>query len=182
MSKVLVILAPGFEEIEAVTIIDLLRRVSIEVVIAGLEKESVTGSHSISINCDVYYTDVKIDDYDFLILPGGQPGTNNLKDNSTIIDWLQKFKTENKQIAAICAAPLVLKKASIIENINITSYPAEKSNFPSDYYVEKNVVKDKNVITSRGVGTAIEFALELVNTIKGKKIRDELASKILWND
>lgn len=182
MSKVLVILAPGFEEIEAVTIIDLLRRVSIEVVIAGLEKEFVTGSHNISINSDLYYKDVTIDDYSFLILPGGQPGTNNLKDNSTIIEWLQKFKKENKQIAAICAAPLALKKAGIIDNINITSYPTEKSDFPSDYYVETNIANDNNIITSRGVGTAIEFALELVNTIKGKKIRDDLASKILWND
>jgi len=180
MSKVLVLLSPGFEEIEAVTIIDILRRGEIEVVVAGLEKENVTGSHNISINCDIFYKDVKINDFDFLILPGGQPGTNNLKSNPVVIEWLQMFNKENKIIGAICAAPNVLKEASIVDRVKITSYPAEKDNFESKYYSEQNVVKDKNIITSRGVGTAIDFALELVNNIKGKNVRDELAAKILW--
>lgn len=180
MSKVLVLLSPGFEEIEAVTIIDILRRGEIEVVVAGLEKESVTGSHRISINCDVFYKDVKINDFDFLVLPGGQPGTNNMKTNPVVLEWLQKFDKENKLIGAICAAPTVLKKANIIENVKVTSYPAEKDNFENNYYSDQNVVRDKNIITSRGVGTAIDFALELVNIIRGEKIRDELASKILW--
>ena len=180
MSKVLVFLAPGFEEIEAVTIIDILCRGEIKVVVAGLEKESVTGSHNISIKCDIFYKDLNIDEFDFLVLPGGQPGTNNLKANPTIIEWLKKFNNEKKMIGAICAAPIVLKEANIINSIKITSYPAEMKNFDTENYSEQNVVKDKNIITSRGVGTAIEFALELVNSIKGKNVRDDIAAKILW--
>ena len=180
MSKVLVLLSPGFEEIEAVTIIDILRRADIDVTVAGLEKEMVTGSHNISIKSDVFYKDVNIDDFELLVLPGGQPGTNNMKANPIIIDWLHKFDRENKNVAAICAAPIVLKEANIIEKIAVTSYPTEKGNFNVDYYSEKFVVIDKNIITSRGVGTAIDFALELVNIIKGKNVRDNLATKILW--
>ena len=181
MSKVLVLLSPGFEEIEAVTIIDILRRAEIDVTTAGLEKNIVTGSHSISIKCDMYYKNVKIEDFDLLVLPGGQPGTNNMKSNSTVLEWLQKIKVENKKIAAICAAPTVLEKAKIIDTVKVTSYPSEKDKFDSNYYSEDVVVVDKNIITSRGVGTAIDFSLEIVNIIKGKEIRDELASKILWN-
>lgn len=179
MSKVLVLLSPGFEEIEAITIIDILRRSDIKVVVAGLEKEKITGSHKISINCDIYYKNINIDDFDFLVLPGGQPGTNNLKKNPTVIEWIQKFNNENKSIGAICAAPIVLKKANIIKNVKVTSYPAEKYIFDTDFYSDQKVVIDKNIITSRGVGTSLDFALELVKIIKGKSVRDDLATKIL---
>lgn len=179
-SKVLVLLAPGFEEIEAVTIIDILRRAEIDVTIAGLEKNMVEGSHQISIKADTYYKSIEIDEYDFIILPGGQPGTNNLKLNQTIIEWLQKFKNEDKMIGAICAAPIVLKEANISQGIRLTSYPAEKNQFDEKFYSENKVVFDQNIITSRGVGTAIDFSLELVKLIMGKNTRDELAEKILW--
>ena len=181
MSKVLVLLSPGFEEIEAVTIIDILRRAEIDTTIAGLKKEVVKGSHDISVKPDIYYKDINVNDYDFLILPGGQPGTDNLKSNPTVIEWLQKFNNENKGIAAICAAPTVLEKANVIENVKITSYPSEKEIFDADFYCEEKVVKDKNIITSRGVGTAIDFSLKLVEIINGSNSKDELASKILWN-
>ena len=180
MSKVLVLLSPGFEEIEAVTIIDILRRADIDVMVSGLEKDMVTGSHNISVKCDEYYKDINIKEYKYIVLPGRQPGTNNLKSNPKVIEWLQKFSKDNKIIAAICAAPTVLAKADIIEKIKITSYPAEKDKFNSEYYSEEIVVRDKNIITSRGVGTAIDFSLKLVEIIKGKKVKDELALKILW--
>jgi 4-methyl-5(b-hydroxyethyl)-thiazole monophosphate biosynthesis len=179
-SKVIVLLAPGFEEIEAVAIIDILRRAEIDVTIAGLEKNMVEGSHQISIKSDAYFKSIEINEYDFLILPGGQPGTNNLKSNQIIIEWLKKFSNENKMIGAICAAPIILKEANIIQGIRLTSYPAEKKQFDEKLYSEEKVVLDKNIITSRGVGTAIDFSLELVELIKGRKTRDELAQKILW--
>lgn len=182
MSKVLIPLATGFEEIEAVTIIDLLRRAEIDLTVVGLEQNAVTGSHQISIKGDIYYKDIIIDEYDCLVLPGGQPGSNNLKENEIIIDWIKKFSKKNKLIAAICAAPTVLNAAGILEGKNITSYPSEKTKFQNSNYLEQNVVKDANVVTSRGVGTAIEFALEIVIILKGKKVRDELASKILWRN
>ncbi|MFC2088576.1 DJ-1 family glyoxalase III [Calditrichota bacterium] len=180
MSKVLIPLAPGFEEIEAVTIIDLLRRAEIDVTVVGLEKSMVTGSHQISIKCDTYMKDVNINEYDVLILPGGQPGTNNLKDNETIISWIKKFSQNDQLLGAICAAPTVLNAAEILKGKNVTSYPSEKAIFQNSNYLENNVVKYGNVITSRGVGTAIEFALEVVNIIKGKIVRDDLAARILW--
>lgn len=180
MTKTLVLLSPGFEEIEAITIIDILRRADIEVVVAGLEKNLVMGSHQVSVNCDVYYKDIDIDDFEYLVLPGGQPGTNNLMANETILKWIKHFSENNKFLGAICAAPLVLNAAKVLTDKKVTSYPTEKQAFKSSTYLEKNVVIDENIITSRGVGTAIEFSLELVKIIKGKKVRDELASKILW--
>jgi len=101
MSKVLVLLSPGFEEIEAVTIIDILRRAGIDVIVAGLEKDMVTGSHNISVKCDQYYKEININEYEYIVLPGGQPGTDNLKSNPKVIEWLQKFSKDNKNIAAI---------------------------------------------------------------------------------
>ena len=180
MCKVLIPLASGFEEIEAVTIIDLLRRAEINVVVAGLEKNSVVGSHQISVNCDIYYKDINIDEFDYLVLPGGQPGTNNLKSSKTILSWIQHFTQNNKFLGAICAAPVVLNAAKVIEDKKITSYPTEKSIFKNSIYVDHNVVVDENIITSRGVGTAIEFSLELVQIIKGKQVRNDLSAKILW--
>lgn len=173
-------LAPGFEEIEAVTIIDLLRRAEINVTVAGLVKGSVEGSHGISILADVNYKEINPDDYDYLILPGGQPGTNNLKANQQVLDSVRKFRNENKLIAAICAAPTVLHEAGILDNKKVTSYPSEKEVFTSSKYVDSPVVKDENIVTSRGVGTAIDFTLDLIGEIMGNETRQEIADRILW--
>jgi len=180
VSKALVYLSPGFEEIEAVTIIDLLRRAKIEVVIAGLDKGPVSGSHNISILSDMFHEDVDPDEFDLLVLPGGQPGTNNLKNDQKVLESIKKFKRDNKLIGAICAAPTVLWEAGILENKKVTSYPSEKDTFSSSIYEESPVVKDDNIITSRGVGTAIDFALDLIGEIKGDAVKRETADKILW--
>jgi 4-methyl-5(b-hydroxyethyl)-thiazole monophosphate biosynthesis len=180
MDKVLVFLAPGFEEIEAVTVIDLLRRADIDVTVAGLEHGSITGSHGISLLPDDHYESINPDDYKYLVLPGGQPGTNNLKSNPVVLDTVKKFKKENKLVGAICAAPTVLNEANILDNKKVTSYPTEKDSFSSSIYEESSVVKDDNIITSRGVGTAIDFALELISEIKGIEVKQDIAKKILW--
>jgi 4-methyl-5(b-hydroxyethyl)-thiazole monophosphate biosynthesis len=180
MSQVLVCLAPGFEEIEAITIIDLLRRAEIDVTIAGLEKGAITGSHNISVESDIFIDEIKSDQYDMVVLPGGQPGTNNLKASNKVLAIVKDFREKNKYIGAICAAPTVLAKAEILENTSVTSYPAEKSVFDKTDYKETNVVRDGKMITSRGVGTAIEFALELVEILKGVEVRKNLSEKILW--
>jgi len=180
MNGVLIYLAPGFEEIEAVTIIDLLRRADIDVTVAGLEEGAVTGSHGISIQSDVYYEDINPDEFDYMVLPGGQPGTNNLKQNLKVLDSLKKFRTENKLIGAICAAPIVLHEAGILEGKKVTSYPSEEKVFNTSIYQSSAVVKDDNIITSRGVGTAIDFALDLIGEIKGEKVKQETAARILY--
>jgi 4-methyl-5(b-hydroxyethyl)-thiazole monophosphate biosynthesis len=180
MNRVLLYLAPGFEEIEAVTIIDLLRRAGIEVTVAGLEDGFIKGSHGISVLSDMYYEKIDLDKYDCLVLPGGQPGTNNLKKNRKVIETIKKFKRENKLIGAICAAPLALQEAGILDNKRVTSYPSEKNVFTSAIYDESSVVKDHNIVTSRGVGTAIDFALNLIGEIQGEDSKQKIAGKILW--
>ncbi len=180
MSKVIIIIAPGFEEIEAVTIIDLLRRGGVNVTVAGLERLVIKGSHDISIIPDVFYKDVKADDFDMLILPGGQPGTNNLKSNQDVLHLVKKFFSSRKKLAAICAAPAVLNAAGITNNLKLTSYPSEKSSLKNSIYLENNVVKDKNVITSRGIGTAIEFSLKLIEELEGPDAAENVRKKILF--
>lgn len=180
MKKVLVFLASGFEEIEAVTIIDLLRRADVAVTVAGLEKGIITGSHGISMGCDVFIEDIDSTQFDMLVLPGGQPGTNNLKASENVLAMVRQFNKDNKMIAAICAAPTVLAEAGVLENKRVTSYPSEKSVFNFFEYMESDVVRDGNIVTSRGVGTAISFALELVEILKGAEVKKELAEKILW--
>jgi len=180
MKSALVLLAPGFEEIEAVTIIDILRRASILVTVAGLEYPLVTGSHSIVIQPDVFYKDVDATDFDVLILPGGQPGSTNLKNDPLVLEWVQNRFMAGKALAAICAAPTVFHAAGITNQITVTSYPSEQNVFEAAHYSEQSVVKDHGVITSRGVGTAILFALELVAELAGKETAQTIKDKILW--
>lgn len=180
MDKVLVLLAPGFEEIEAVTIIDILRRAEIEVTVAALNADLVTGSHKITIKPDVYYHDVDESLYTLLVLPGGQPGSTNLKNNPLIRKWIQRRKKQGRLNAAICAAPTVFAAAGVAGNLKITSYPAEAGQFKESTYVELDVVEDGGLITSRAVGTAIPFALYLVSRLKGKALAEEIRTKILY--
>ena len=180
MNKVLIVLANGFEEVEALTVVDLLRRVDLKVTIAGLEKEFVTGSHDITVQCDCYYLDIEENQYDCLILPGGQPGTNNLKANAKVFEWVQSFAASGRLIAAICAAPIVLHKTGILAGKKVTSFPSEREVFKESTYLEEAVVQDGNIITSRGLGTAIRFALKIVENMKGEETADQLAKRILY--
>ena len=180
MASALELLAPGFEEIEAITIIDLLRRASIKVMVAGLVKESVQGSHDIIIKPDAFYKQVKHNEYDILILPGGQPGTNNLKEDNTVLDWVRQRHNSNQLIAAICAAPKVLEAAGITSGFKLTSFPSEKAVFDPQYYSEKNVVIDRHIITSRGVGTAIDFTLAIISVLKNPECAEDLRKRILY--
>jgi 4-methyl-5(b-hydroxyethyl)-thiazole monophosphate biosynthesis len=177
--SVLAILAEGFEEIEAVTIIDLLRRADIQVTVAGLGAQKITGSHQIIIQCDVQLEDVNTDQFTHLFLPGGQPGSTNLKNNKTVLEFIRSFNKSQKTIGAICAAPTVLHEAGIVKNRKITSFPAEKEIFVDSIYMEEDIVHDGNIITSRGVGTAIKFALYMIGIIAGNKTSRELAQRIL---
>ncbi len=181
MATAVVILSPGFEEIEAVTIIDILRRGGVEVTVAGLEEGLIKGSHGIPIKADVYYRNIEGSSFDMLILPGGQPGTENLKKDAHLLKWVEECFRHNGKIAAICAAPTVLQKAGVAKGLKITSYPTEKLNFTDSDYREESVVKDGNIITSRGVGTAIEFSLALVSELCGVEKANEVKEKILFH-
>ncbi len=180
MPKALVVLAPGFEEIEAVSIIDILRRGEIDVTVAGLTAGAITGSHDITIVPDTVLDKVDHHVFDILVLPGGQPGTNNLKADDRLLQWIRE-RFENKQkIAAICAAPTVLHRAGITDHLELTSYPSEKEVFTNSKYLEQPVVKDGQVITSRGVGTALAFGLAIIEELQGREKAQTVAERILF--
>jgi 4-methyl-5(b-hydroxyethyl)-thiazole monophosphate biosynthesis len=161
--RLIVPLAEGFEEIEAVAIIDVLRRANIKVDIVGVEDEIVAGRNGIKILCDKIISDVKPEDYDGIVLPGGNPGYKNLENNQQVINFIKYFNSKGKIIAAICAAPTILEKIGILEGKKATCFPSMKDKIRN--FVDEKVVVDDNIITSQGPGTAIEFALEIVKLL-----------------
>jgi len=181
MKKVMIPLGEGFEEIEAVTNIDVFRRAGLEVVTAGLGKREVEGDHGIKIEADLLLKDVDINELDAIVLPGGMPGAENLRNNDKLVWLISELDQREGLVAAICAAPMVLDKAGVIEGKNATSYPGFARKMPSCNYTEERVVRDGNVITGRGPGVAMEFALEVVRYLVGHDKVDELKDEMLTN-
>lgn len=178
--KAAVILATGFEEIEAINIIDILRRGDIECLSVGLDRRKVDGAHNITIYADIVLDDLNVDEFDMIILPGGLPGADNLVNSEKLIDILHSFDANNKHIGAICAAPFVLSKADLIKN-SYTCYPGfEKKVDKNGYIPNQNVVRDHNIMTSRGPATAMEFALEILRELKGEKTYNEIKEGLLF--
>ena len=179
MKKVAVFLAPGFEEIEAVIPIDVLRRAEVEVIVAGLQPGPVTGSHGITIQPDATIEEVRPEDVDMVVLPGGLPGTDNLREDGRVREFIRKMDEAGKYTCAICAAPTVLKAAGVVRGRALTSHPAVKQDLARLNYREDRVVVHGSMVTSRGPGTAMEFALELVRLLEGEQKADELATFML---
>ncbi len=170
MPRVLIPLAQGCEELEAVTIIDLLRRAEIEVITASLDVSPVTASRGTVLLADAQLEVVKNDNFEMIVLPGGLPGADNLNNNETVHKLLQQFNADKRWIAAICAAPKVLASAGLLNNKKITSFPGalEDYDIPGLVYSTDPVVIDENIITSRGPGTAMDFALSLIVLLLGE--------------
>ncbi|MDD3225047.1 MAG: DJ-1/PfpI family protein [Clostridium sp.] len=181
MSKVLLFLADGFEEIEALTVVDVLRRADIKCDMCSIKDEFVDGTHGIKVKADLNLNGVKTEEYDAVVLPGGMPGAENLRQNKSVIETVKKFNEDKKIVAAICAAPIVLNEAGIIKNKVITSYPDFKDKLTCKKYVEEKVFEDGNIITSRGPATAIYFALKLVEKIDCLKTSEKIKSEMLLN-
>jgi 4-methyl-5(b-hydroxyethyl)-thiazole monophosphate biosynthesis len=181
MARVLVPLAAGCEELEAVTIIDLLRRAGIEVVTAGLQPGIVKASRGTQLVPDAVLDSVLDDDFDMIVLPGGMPGAQHLKEDPRIIALLKKMAEQGKYTAAICAAPAVLAEAGLLAGKRATSYPGflDKIEVPGMAYLKEAVVADGKVLTSRGPGTAMDFALALIETLSGKAKRDEVEAGLV---
>ena len=165
MAKVAVILANGFEEIEALTVVDVLRRANISCDMVGFE-EQVTGSHDIQVTADRVF-DGDLSDYDLLVLPGGMPGSANLRDNQALISEIQAFNQEGKKISAICAAPIALHQAGVLKDKHFTCYDGVQEQITDGIYQKETVVVDGNLTTSRGPSTALAFAYELVDQLGG---------------
>lgn len=170
MSRVLVPLADGFEEIEAISIIDVLRRGDIEVLTASLgEKSEIKGAHNVIVLTDMQIKDVDVESLDMIVLPGGWGGTVALRDDANVARILKEMDSRGKNIGAICAAPLVLESAGVLKH-NYTCYPTIEEQIREDgFNNEKMVVEDANVMTSRGPATAICFGLQIVKKLKGEE-------------
>ncbi|MBR3561665.1 MAG: DJ-1/PfpI family protein [Oscillospiraceae bacterium] len=181
MKKTVMLFANGFEEVEALTVVDLLRRAEIVCDIVALDgAATVTGSHNITVSADKAFADVTVDAYDALLLPGGQPGTTNLGNDNRVLALLRAFHDAGKLTAAICAAPTVLAKAGLLEGRRATCYPGLEGKLTGAAASTEHVVEDGAVITSRGVGTAIPFALSLVAYLDSQERADALAKSIVY--
>jgi 4-methyl-5(b-hydroxyethyl)-thiazole monophosphate biosynthesis len=174
MPKVLVPLAQGCEEIEAVTVIDILRRAGITVVSAGLDDQPVRASRGVTLVPDTTLDAALEHGFDMIVLPGGQPGTNNLKADQRIIELLQKMSRQGKYVTAICAAPSVLAGAGLLDGKQATGFPGSLDPYPQVMQQRTAVAEDNKLITSRGPGTAMDFALTLVERLAGKAKRQEV--------
>ncbi|MCR5452993.1 MAG: DJ-1/PfpI family protein [Lachnospiraceae bacterium] len=181
MSKYAIMIANGCEEVEALTVVDLLRRAGIELDMVNIhDKNEVTSSHNITFQTDVMLSGVEATDYEGIILPGGLMGTNNLKANEKVLKLLTALDSKGRLVAAICAAPTVLGEAGVLVGKKATCYPGCEKDLTGAVYYDEKVVVDGNTITSRGVGTAIPFALELIAYIIGKDKADEIAKGIVY--
>lgn len=183
MTNVAIFLAEGYEEIEAVTVIDVLRRADINVKIVGLSSGNVEGAHLIKIVPEGTIDDLDINDFDALIIPGGNPGYKNLRNDSRVISLIKEAYESQKIIAAICAAPSVLSYAGILNGKNSTIYPGMEKELEKggSNPIQDLVVIDDNIITSRGPATALPFALKIVEKLVGKQIAESVRKKTLMN-
>jgi len=182
--KIIVFLAEGFEEVEALTVVDYLRRKDITVdMISITEEKKVKGSHDIIVAADKVLSELKeVDSYEGAVIPGGLPGATNLRDNETVIHTMKTLNKKDKLVAAICAGPIVLERAEVIEGRRITSYPGFEEELKGGIYVEENVVRDGNMITARGPALAVDFAIEIVDYLLGEEKAKELKAGILYKE
>lgn len=181
MNRVLIPLAHGCEELEAITVIDLLRRAGIDVITAGLDPGVVQCSHGTRLVPDRHLDEVMGEDFDMIVLPGGLPGSTNLDADDRIHQILARHKAEDRFAAAICAAPKVLANAGLLQGKSATAYPGvlQIADFPELDLLTVPVVVDGKTITSRGPGTAMDFALQLIECLEGKTRRDEVETALV---
>ncbi|MBN1695924.1 MAG: DJ-1/PfpI family protein [Spirochaetales bacterium] len=179
MAKAALLLAEGFEEVEAVTPADFLNRAGIDVLLAGIGSKTVTGSHGITIQTPYEIGELP-DDLDAVIIPGGLPGAEHVAASGRAIELIRKMNEKGKYIAAICAAPAyVLEKSGVIKGKKVTCYPGCETRLSGSYFSEDRVVVDGNIITSRGPGTAAEFAIVLIEVLAGKTAAETIHRKTL---
>ena len=179
MHRVLLPLANGSEDLEAVTVLNILRRAGIEVLSASLDGQPIRGSRGTMLIPDTSLDEALQRDFDMVVLPGGQPGTNNLKADARIIKLVQDMAAGGRYVCAICAAPSILATAGLLDGKRATSFPGSLDAFPKVLRQIQAVVEDGKLITSRGPGTAMDFALTLVERLAGKAKRDEVEAGLV---
>ncbi|MBO4457830.1 MAG: DJ-1/PfpI family protein [Butyrivibrio sp.] len=181
MAKIAIFLANGFEEIEALTVVDLLRRAKIEITTASITGDkTVEGSHGIKVEADALLADIDFDGLDMIILPGGMPGTKNLDACEPLKAKIAEFNNAKKMLGAICAAPTVYGKMGILNGKKACCYPGCEGDLLGANVVTDETAKDGNIITSRGMGTAIPFGLAIIEHFNGKDAADAMAKAIVY--
>lgn len=181
MKKVAVLLADGFEEVEVITPVDFLRRAGIEVILASIGELNVTGCHDVVIQADTTLNALS-DDLDGIILPGGMPGAANLAQSEALIALIRQMNKSHKLLAAICAAPaLVLGEARLLEGRKFTCYPGFENAISGAHFSTESVVLDGNILTSRGPGTAAEFAIAIIEYLLGIDAANAVKKSTLQN-
>ncbi len=179
--KACVFLADGFEEIEGLTVVDLLRRAGVEVTTVSITKDKmIHGAHQIDVVADILFEEMDYEEQDMLVLPGGMPGTLHLGEHTGLKELLEQFYAKGKYIGAICAAPSVLGKYGFLNGRQATSYPGFEEKLLGAEYVEEPVVVSDFMITSRGMGTAIDFTLVLIEQLLGKEKADQIGKAIIY--
>ncbi len=181
MSEVCVFLADGFEEIEGLTVVDLLRRASIETeTVSVMGKKEIHGAHGIIVQADSVFEEADFEKTKMLVLPGGMPGTTHLKEHKGLEKLILSYNEEGKYLAAICAAPTVFGGMGLLKGKKAISYPSMEGGLTGAEVVMQPVVTDGNITTSRGLGTAIDFALSLIAQLRDQKTADEIASQVVY--
>jgi len=174
-------LADGFEEVEALTVVDLLRRAGIDTeTVSVTGRLPVTGSHGIKVVADILFEDAVYTGCEFIVLPGGMPGAANLAAHEGLHEKILSFHNRGKGLAAICAAPMVFGQAGILKGRKATCYPGFEKELEGAETVTDAVVSDRGVITSRGPATAMPFALAIIEEVRGKETADEIAGGLLY--
>lgn len=178
---VYVFLAHGFEEIEALTTVDLLRRADIQVkTVSIMEEKLVYGAHGIGVEADILFQVADFKRCAMLVFPGGMPGTTNLCNHTELIEEVKAFYAAGKPLAAICAAPMVLAKAAVFDGHEATIYPGMEQELTGAIPTAGNVVKSGQLITSKGPGTAMDFALTLIAELKGEETAQEIREELIY--
>ncbi|MDQ0567807.1 DJ-1 family glyoxalase III [Mycoplasma yeatsii] len=179
MKKIIMYLNPGFEETEAVSVCDILKRADIQVdIVSTIDDLEVTGAHNITIKADKLWKDININDYDGMFLPGGS-GVMSLVGNQRMIDEILYFNSQNKLIASICAAPQIIGQTKLLDNKNVSYFPGCNQFLENSNYVKKAFATENNIITGASMGSAILFGLELVRYLKGEQVSKELEKNLV---
>lgn len=181
MSEVCVFLADGFEEIEGLTVVDLLRRAKIDVeTVSIMEKKKITGSHQIIVKADKKFEEADFSETKMLVLPGGLTGTQNLNAHEGVRRLILEFNKEGKYLAAICAAPTVFGGLGLLEGKCATAYPSMEDGLTGAKVMCEGAVTDGNITTGRGMGVSIDFALRLIEVLRDKETADQIAEQIVY--
>lgn len=183
MGKIVMLIHNGFEEIEALTTVDLCRRAGLEVCVCSMTgNEMLQGAHAIQVKADALFETVDTALFDMVVLPGGLPNATSLRDDDRVMAVVRDFHSQNKWVGAICAAPITLERAGLLQGRKATSYPGCLADEQACQYTEQAVVVDGKIITSRGVGTAIDFALQIITALVSPEKSKEIGTGILYEN